>query len=86
MSVRSTIIVNLFLNILSFSELGGRVASVRKVGGMQQGGYVSMAVGGEAMQVSSRRAAVLSNAVTGRRAYYNRQNETVQGKKIRPFF
>ena len=45
------------------SELGGRVAGVRKVGGMQQGGHVSMAVGGKAVQVSAGRAAVLANAV-----------------------
>jgi len=50
---------------LFFSELGGRVTGVRKVGGVQQGGHVSMAVGGEAVQVSAGRAAVLANAVAG---------------------
>jgi len=35
------------------------------VGGVQQGGHVSMAVGGEAVQVSTGRAAVLANAVAG---------------------
>lgn len=61
-------------------ELRGRTASVRKVGGMQQGGHVSMAVGGETMQVSSGRAAVLANAFAGRRAYHHGQNKAIQGK------
>jgi len=51
--------------VFIISELGGRVAGVRKVGGVQQGGHVSMAVGGEAVQVSAGRAAVLANAVAG---------------------
>jgi len=71
---------NSLIDFFRFSaELRGRVARVRKVGGVQQGGHVSMAVGGKAVQVSRWRAAVLANADAGRRALHHRQDEAVQG-------
>lgn len=48
-----------------FPDIGGRVTSVREVGCVQQGGHVSMAVGGETVQVSIGHVAVLANAVAG---------------------
>lgn len=79
--VRVSIIIIVFMFLFYyFLEFGGRFAGVRQVGGMQQGGHVSMAVGGEAVQVSARRAAVFANAVAGWRTHHHRQNEAIQGK------